>query len=95
MLDRTGKPTERWKRGIPLDVNGKPTIWKHAAREINPEALRRYPVLTDDDLVDLCYTTLEDEIATSDQLRNRRRNGRRTLSATCATKATFLLSKTR
>ena len=76
MLDRTGKPTERWNRGIPLDVNGKPTIWKHAAREINPEALRRYPVLTDNDLVDLCYTTLEDEIATSDQLRNRRRNAK-------------------
>ena len=76
MLDRTGKPVERWKQGIPLDVNGKPTIWKHAAREINPEALRRYPVLTDNDLVDLCYTTLEDEIATSDQLRNRRRNAK-------------------
>ena len=79
MLDRTGKPTERWKRGIPLDVNGKPTIWKHAAREINPEALRRYPVLTDDDLVDLCYTTLEDEISTRTQLRDRRRMAKEAL----------------
>ena len=73
MLDRTGKPVERWKQGIPLDINGRPTSWKHAAREVNPEALRRYPVLTDDDLVDLCYSTADGETVTGNKLIDRRR----------------------
>ena len=63
----------RWKRGIPLDINGRPTRWKHAAREVNPEALRRYPVLTDDDLADLCYSTLDGETVTGNKLIDRRR----------------------
>ena len=71
MLDKTGKPIERWKQGIPLDKSGQPTSWKHAEREINPEALRRYPILTDDDLTDLCYSTLDSETVTGNTLLQR------------------------
>ena len=39
-----------------LDANGRPTDLKHAAREVNPNALSRYPVLSDDDILDLCYS---------------------------------------
>lgn len=55
ILDRTGKPETMWKRGIPLDESNRPTDWANAAREINPSALLRYPMLTDDDLLKLCY----------------------------------------
>ena len=79
MLDRAGKPIERWKQGIPLDIDSRPTNWEHAARELNPEALRRYPVLTDEDLVDLCYSTLDGEIATGNQLIDRRRKAKNAL----------------
>ena len=55
ILDSSGKPSLRWKRGIPIDAEGKPTSWEFAARELNPNALARYPVLDDDDLLHLCY----------------------------------------
>ena len=58
MLTPGGKPVERWRQGIPLDAHNRPTIFKHAAREPNPNALQRFPVLTDDDLLDLCYPRL-------------------------------------
>ena len=56
ILDRSGKPVSQWKRGVPLDANNQPTDWKHASRELNPYALGRYPVLTDDHILDLCYS---------------------------------------
>ena len=56
ILDRTGKPSSQWKRGVPLDANNRPTDWKHASREVNPTALSRYPVLNDDNILDLCYS---------------------------------------
>ena len=71
MLDRAGKPIKRWKQGIPLDKSGRPTSWKYAEREINPEGLRRYPVLTDDDLMDLCYSTLDGGTVTGNTLLQR------------------------
>ena len=56
MLTNRGTPDDRWKNGIPLDTNGVPTKWELAAREINPNALSRYPVFTDTDLLELCYS---------------------------------------
>ena len=55
ILDRSGKPALRWRRGIPLDAEGRTTSWEFAAREPNPNALQRYPVLDDEDLLHLCY----------------------------------------
>ena len=58
ILDAKGKPVTRWKQGVPVDRDNRPTILGHAAREINPAALKRYPVLMTKDIFDLCYSTV-------------------------------------
>ena len=55
ILDKSGKPSLQWKRGTPLDAEGRTTTWEFAAREPSPNALARYPVLNNDDLLHLCY----------------------------------------
>lgn len=71
ILGPSGKPIGQWKRGVPLDAYGRPTVWRHADREVNPAALSRYPVLTDDDLIDLCHS-LADSRTVSDNTRFQR-----------------------
>ena len=64
IVNQTGKPVSLWKQGVLLDANGRPTDLKHAAREVNPNALSRYPVLSDDDILDLCYSLADSTTVT-------------------------------
>ena len=79
ILNREGKPERMWNRGIPLDENSRPTDLEHAAREINPSAILRYPVLTDDDLLELCYNQPDGNQATGNSRLDRIRTAKRAL----------------
>ena len=79
ILNRQGKPERKWKLGIPLDENNRPTDWVHAAREINPSAILYYPVLTDDDLLELCYNQPDGNQATGNTRLDRIRMAKRAL----------------
>lgn len=58
VTDDRGRPRQGWRAGILLNDCGNPTDLAHAARERNP-AIDRYPVLTNDDLLTLCYPQSE------------------------------------
>ena len=79
ILNRQGKPERKWKLGIPLDENSHPTDFAHAAREINPSAISHYPVLTDDDLLELCYNQPDGNQATGNNRLDKIRLAKRAL----------------
>ena len=74
-----GAPIKTWTAGTPLDDDGRPTSLGAARRELNPDALNRYPVMTDEDLLMLCYHDGENEALSSSARRDRRRAARKTI----------------